>query len=85
MTPMSPKKARGPTTECTASGAPIEERLGQTFREASRRDSPVTCVACGKRVGRRGKETKILQPSLSATRLLGSVRSGKDFCRRDPS
>jgi endogenous inhibitor of DNA gyrase (YacG/DUF329 family) len=58
VTPMSPKKARGPTTECTASGAPIEERLGQTFREASRRDSPVTCVACGKRVGRRGRKQK---------------------------
>jgi hypothetical protein len=66
---MTRHKAPGPTTECTVSRAPIEERLVQTFndrteqsvlqrREASRRDSPVTCVACGKRVGRRGRKQK---------------------------
>jgi endogenous inhibitor of DNA gyrase (YacG/DUF329 family) len=58
VTPMSPKKAQGPTTESTVSRAPIEERLGQTFREASRRDSPVTCVACGKRTKRKGRYQK---------------------------
>jgi hypothetical protein len=51
-------KTPGPTTEYTVSRAPIEERLGQTFREASRRDSPVRCVACGKRVGRKRRTQK---------------------------
>jgi endogenous inhibitor of DNA gyrase (YacG/DUF329 family) len=55
---MSPKKARGPTPESRVSQAPIEERLERAFREASRRDSPVTCAACGKRVRRRGRKQK---------------------------